>query len=222
MKIDLESRKEEVADQISQILPELGQPIVHIGMMRAQAEKAPKLWRGESGTICFNETFATCSDAEIRFAAIFFLLPFPKENLKLWLHVPACLLMLVPFFRHYLFGQKNYVAIWIALFCLAMLSKLTIRDIQTRRAKHLEEVIKLSKDEIAARSYLERVYGQVIPSGFSAYFRRNEAENPIFSYLRYGKDERLKAILKSDLVHPVGRVGDSNPDSREDAPTDQK
>jgi hypothetical protein len=94
-------------------------------------------------------------------------------------------------------------------FMIAGLLQIPINRFERMKdAELLEQNVNQLGDPIAARTYLEKVSGQVYPKKIlspKSWFRRH----PIRNYLRFGKDERLKAILKSDLVHPV--AGRSEP-----------
>ena len=198
-----ESRKSEVALQIVSIAEELGLDPPKVGYMRFQDERVPKLWREESGAIGFNEAFSNCSDAEIRFAAIYLFNPVPEASIPKWIALTVIGAVLMPFISIFVFDFKSSaITFGPNALIFALVFWFAPRDGHARAA-HLESTINLAGDPIAARTFLERIYGRVIPLGFFDLSRRDKSGNPIFMYLKYGNDERLKAILRSDLVHPI-------------------
>jgi hypothetical protein len=75
----------------------------------------------------------------------------------------------------------------------------------------IDKSLALTQDPISARSYLEKKYGKLFPESASDWAGAT-INHPIRHYVRYGRDERMKAILRSDLVHPVSSGTSHDPE----------
>jgi hypothetical protein len=99
-----------------------------------------------------------------------------------------------------LMDYRTYMALAVLIGSVAFASALENRA----AARHLERIVDMTRDPIAARTYLIWEFGSAW-RGQKSYV---QTLHPIQRYVRYGKDERLKAILRSDLTHPLGSDSD--------------
>lgn len=182
-------------------------------------------WHHNGKDIYVSPEFRALTPEEMKFGALWTLVPKPViKNKKTKLLQLVFLLGFIICIWLVANEQRTpstfIVAVTsITLYAIYLYSRSRDKDLQV--AAHLDHIVAMIEDPISARTFLEKACGPLRPDSIWKT-DLSLAEHPIMKYNRQGKDERLKAILNSDLVHPLGRVSDSNPDPAENAPTDQK
>jgi hypothetical protein len=151
------------------------------------------------GMVVFNSVFMNLPEGEMRFATMMHLVPRSKEKLPRTAGAILALSVVVSVIGASFENLSTLLGLGPAI--LLCLGVWYANHDARLSAKRLEALIILSKDPISARSYLVRRFGPVYPPN-SFRLTKSSGDNPISNYLAYGKDDRLKAILRSDLSHP--------------------
>jgi hypothetical protein len=163
-------------------------------------------WHNNGKDIYVSPEFRTLTQEEIKFGALWTLVPKPvmKNRVGDAMQLGFALLFEV-FLLLILFdaGTPSIFSIVVATLILLSFGQfIRSRHKDRQVAAHLDTIVAITEDPISARTFLEKAYGPLRPDSIWKT-DLSLAEHPIMKYERQGTDERLKAILKSDLVHPL-------------------
>lgn len=186
---------EELLDYTFEVLGKDNRHIQSLSFVSDSRVTTPLLTEGPRLRWEVNQAFLDLEPEEIRFALLYEFTPKPTGITKVFWQGYLLALTAVLLF--------SYLTDWSGsgLFLLVPGAFANPRTSRATMAAHLDQVIAITKNPISARSYLVKVHGELY--GGHWHERLSTRIHPIRAYIRYGKDERLKAILKSDLVHPT-------------------
>lgn len=193
---------EEFRTLMEDTLTPLGLEVGNVEISPDRSQKNLEIWAHSGCHYYVSPLFLQLPEAEAKFGILHEVglppSPQPTEGkIQLGLLIVFLLHSILYFFLNDSFVTERRVM----LAPILLLSLWMGRNARLSEAKRLEQNVYRAGDAIAARTYLEKVAGQIFPKRILSpkyWFR----QHPIRNYLQYGTDERLKAILKSDLVHP--------------------
>jgi hypothetical protein len=192
---------EELLDYTFEVLGKDNRHIQSLSFVSDSRVTTPLLTEGPRLRWEVNQAFLDLEREEIKFALLHATTPRPSEIRSIFW--PGILLTLV-FFGITVYSVMRLVSGGGPQWLIGAIGVFPTTNWilpYAREAAHLDQVIAITKDPISARSYLVKVHGDRHVSWIQRLNRRKI--HPIRAYIRYGKDERVKAILKSDLVHPT-------------------
>lgn len=189
---------EELRTLMEDTLTPLGLEVGNVEVSPHLIEKTLEIWSHSGCHYYVSPSFLELPEAEARFAILHEVGPEPTPHLNeaFWKKVQTSLLIV---FLISILVAPQYDSILAAMVLSVQIPRTRLQ--KKGKAEQLEGNVRISRDPIAARTYLEKKEGSIFHPKLLApksWFR----QHPIRNYLRYGTDERLKAILRSDLVHP--------------------
>jgi hypothetical protein len=167
----------------------------------------PQCYHGNKNFWYVNQAFRSLPENELKFAVLHSILqPIPRSSCLFELFEYLFWLFFVDFLSGYFFLPKalpnGFPIVGIFGIVYLTLKVWKSRNFLISSAHHIERVALITGDPLSVKSYLARLDSDV-RSQSRLPWKKIVFFTPTKSVLRYGKDERLKAFLKSDLSHPI-------------------